>query len=71
MLPMVDTLAELRRGRAVLLAARSALDEGGVHISRPVPLGIMVETPAAVFSIDTLAREAAFSASGRTISRST
>lgn len=60
MLPMVSTVEELREGRAALHAARQKLAAQGVEAARPIPLGIMVETPAAVFAIDALAHEAAF-----------
>lgn len=55
MLPMVVDLAELRAVRAVLDEARAALG-----IATPVPLGVMIETPAAAMLADQLAREADF-----------
>jgi phosphoenolpyruvate-protein phosphotransferase len=60
MLPMIAEVGELRRSRTLLRAARAALAARGVALERPIPLGVMIETPAAVFSIETLAREAAF-----------
>lgn len=60
MLPMVATVEEVREARELLHAERQALAAEGVHLDRALPLGIMVETPAAVFAIDALAREVAF-----------
>ena len=55
MVPMVASLEELRRVRALLDEERAALD-----YADPVALGIMVETPAAAISADLLAAEADF-----------
>jgi phosphoenolpyruvate-protein phosphotransferase (PTS system enzyme I) len=60
MLPMVTTVEEVRAARTELLAARTALEAEGVGRQRSLPLGIMLETPAAVFALDGLAQEAAF-----------
>jgi phosphocarrier protein FPr/phosphocarrier protein len=55
MVPMIASLSELRAVRRVLDDARTALG-----IADPVPLGIMVETPAAAMTADILAAEADF-----------
>jgi phosphocarrier protein FPr/phosphocarrier protein len=55
MVPMIASLAELRQVRAALNGARAALG-----VSANVPLGIMVETPAAAMTADMLAAEADF-----------
>lgn len=60
MLPMVATLEEVREAKAIMAAERMALRERGISIERELPIGIMVETPAAVFACDALATEAAF-----------
>lgn len=60
LLPMVATLSELRQARAQLKAAQTQLERRGVPSVPALPLGIMVETPAAVLGIAALAREAAF-----------
>ncbi len=57
MLPMVATVEEVRAANDVLRQARAALGEAETP---SMPMGIMVETPAAVFLADALAREAAF-----------
>jgi multiphosphoryl transfer protein len=60
MLPMVTTVEEVREAKTIMAIERAALLERGVHIEREPPIGIMVETPAAVFSCAALAAEAAF-----------
>jgi phosphoenolpyruvate-protein kinase (PTS system EI component) len=60
MLPMVATVGELRRSQALLAATRRQLEQRGETVERTPPLGIMIETPAAVLCAEALAREAAF-----------
>jgi len=60
MLPMVTTVEEVREAKAIMAVERAALFERGVHLERELPIGIMVETPAAVFACEALATEAAF-----------
>ncbi|MGO8951709.1 MAG: phosphoenolpyruvate--protein phosphotransferase [Ktedonobacterales bacterium] len=55
MLPMVSTLEEIQETRRLLVKARAEL-----AISATVPLGIMVETPAAVLAVSAMAQEASF-----------
>jgi phosphotransferase system enzyme I (PtsI) len=60
MLPLVVSLDEVRAAAALLDEASGELAARGVDHRRDVPLGVMVETPAAAVSADTLARGAAF-----------
>lgn len=55
MIPMISSLDELRQVRRILDAARAELG-----IADPVPLGVMIETPAAAVTADILAAEADF-----------
>jgi len=55
MLPMISSLAELAAARAMLDELRDDLG-----ITTPVPLGVMIETPAAAVTADLLAAEADF-----------
>jgi phosphoenolpyruvate-protein kinase (PTS system EI component) len=55
MLPMVSTLEEIREARRLLAEARNEL---AVDVTAPV--GIMVETPAAVLMVSAMAQEASF-----------
>ncbi len=60
MLPLVTRLSELRSARELLEEQKAALDREGVPYDRDLPLGVMMETPAAVVMAQTLAREADF-----------
>ena len=60
MFPMIASLDDLRKAKAALETARSELSARGQACQAKVPVGIMVEVPAAVTIIDLLAREADF-----------
>lgn len=60
MLPLVVTLEEVRAARMLLNEAADELAERGVEHRRDVPLGVMVETPAAAVIADMIAPEVAF-----------
>ena len=60
MLPLVVTVDEVRAARALLDAAAAELDARGVPYRRDLPLGVMIETPAAAIAADTLANDVAF-----------
>jgi phosphocarrier protein FPr len=55
MFPMVSTLDEVLRAQALLAAAASELSAAGVPLRADLPVGIMIETPAAVAMADRLA----------------
>jgi phosphocarrier protein FPr/phosphocarrier protein len=55
MLPMIASLSEFRKAKALLDAVKTDL-----AITDPIALGIMVETPAAAVTADILAAEADF-----------
>lgn len=63
LLPFVTTTAEIRAARARLSAARDSLRVEGVDVP-DVPLGAMIEVPAAALTADLLAKEADFLALG-------
>jgi phosphotransferase system enzyme I (PtsI) len=60
MLPMVATPEDFAFGREQLRIAAATLTDTGVEHRDNVPLGVMIETPAAAITADLLAREAAF-----------
>lgn len=60
MFPMICTVMELRQAKATLADVMEDLDEEGVPFRRDVPIGMMVETPAAAMLATAFAREAAF-----------
>lgn len=60
MFPLVTGVQELRQAKALLRDVRNELDSEGIEYSREVPLGIMIEVPAAAMIADLLATEADF-----------
>ena len=60
LLPFVSCLDEVRSARVMLEETKCRLADEGVAFNRDIPLGVMVETPAAVFLADKLAREVDF-----------
>lgn len=60
MLPLIVTVDEVREARALLAEAARELADRGVAHRADIPLGIMIETPAAVITADVLAKEVAF-----------
>jgi phosphoenolpyruvate-protein phosphotransferase (PTS system enzyme I) len=60
LLPLVVTLAEVRAARDLLNEARAELRERGVTFKDFIPLGVMIETPAAAISVDTFVNETSF-----------
>ncbi len=60
MLPLVVTVDEVREARTLLDEAEQELAERRVPFKRDVPLGVMVETPAAAIAVDTLVRDVDF-----------
>ena len=57
MFPLVSGVDEIRRIREILAAVRSELEREGHEVRSDIPLGIMVEVPAAVQIIEFLVRE--------------
>ena len=60
MFPMIATLTELRQAKATLADVMEDLEEERVPFRRDVPIGMMVETPAAALLSSTFAREVSF-----------
>ncbi len=60
MFPMISGLEELRRARAVVEEVKAELTAENLTLAREVPVGIMVETPAAAVLVDVLAEAADF-----------
>jgi phosphotransferase system enzyme I (PtsI) len=60
MFPMISGIGELREAKAVLEEAKHELEREGLPFDPKVPVGIMVEMPAAVMVADMLAKEADF-----------
>ena len=60
MLPMIAAVGELREAKAQIASIRAELLREGVPMAEKIPLGIMLETPAAALAADRLSRECDF-----------
>ena len=60
MLPLVTLVEEVEEARAIVLEEAEALRRAGVRAAESVPVGVMIETPAAVLIADRLAEVSAF-----------
>ena len=60
MFPLVTTLLELRQAKMVLADVMEDLDEHGIPFNRDLPIGMMVEVPAAVMMLDRFVKEVDF-----------
>lgn len=60
MFPMVVDLEELRRARRIVDEVKQELEIESIPYAKDVPIGIMVETPAAAVLVDVLAEAADF-----------
>jgi phosphoenolpyruvate-protein phosphotransferase (PTS system enzyme I) len=59
MFPFVSSVEQVRHARAMIAEARAELARRGEDVP-PVPVGIMIEIPAAAYTADLLAREVDF-----------
>lgn len=59
-LPFVTDCGELRRVKEILFEERLQLEKGGARIADKPQVGVVVQTPASVFGMQDLAREADF-----------
>lgn len=60
MLPLVTTVSEVRRVRELLESAKAELRRENIKFRENIPVGVMIETPAAAMTADLLAKEADF-----------
>jgi len=60
LLPLVTGVDEIREVRRILAREAEALGRAGAAVRADVPLGAMIETPAAAMTADRLAREVDF-----------
>ena len=60
LLPMVTSVSEVRKVRAMLAQCAVELEREGLACRPELPLGVMVETPAAARTADQLAQESDF-----------
>ncbi len=64
MFPMISNIAEFRKAKKIWGEIAAELKEKGCSISPDIRLGVMVETPAAAFCADLLAKEVDFASIG-------
>jgi len=64
MFPLITTLMELRQARSTLQYVMEDLEEDGIPFARDIPVGMMVETPAAAMLSNAFAKEVAFMSIG-------
>ena len=57
LLPLIVSLSEVRATRALLEEARQELRGRGIAVKDFIPLGVMIETPAAAVAADTFVRD--------------
>ncbi len=60
MLPLITLVEEVEQARAIMLEEAEALRREGIRAAESVPVGVMVETPAAVVIADRLAEVSDF-----------
>ncbi|QNK54607.1 phosphoenolpyruvate--protein phosphotransferase [Paenibacillus sp. PAMC21692] len=60
MYPLVTSVDEIRAANVVLAEAMRELDAEGIPYERNIPVGVMIEVPAAVIIADLLAQEVDF-----------
>ncbi len=60
MLPMISCMDELLEARAIIDHLKEELAQRGVPFNDAIPLGVMIETPAAALTADRFATEADF-----------
>jgi phosphoenolpyruvate-protein phosphotransferase (PTS system enzyme I) len=60
MLPLVTTVQEVQDARAMVMEEAQALADAGIRAAASIPVGVMIETPAAVLMADRLAEVSAF-----------
>ncbi len=60
LLPLVVSVSEVREARRLLNEAREELKQRGIPFKSFIPLGVMVETPAAAVAADTFVKETSF-----------
>lgn len=58
--PMISSLDELRQSKALLEIAKQELTEENIPFNKFIPVGVMLETPAAIMIADHLAQECDF-----------
>ncbi|MDN4594278.1 phosphoenolpyruvate--protein phosphotransferase [Polycladomyces subterraneus] len=64
MFPMIENVSEIRQAKELLAECRAELVNEGVQVAETIPVGIMIEVPAAAVTADLLAPEVDFMSIG-------
>jgi phosphotransferase system enzyme I (PtsI) len=64
MFPMVGTIDDIRRAKAVVEDVKNELRAGGIQFNEQIPIGIMIEIPAIAILADAAAEEVDFASIG-------
>jgi phosphoenolpyruvate-protein phosphotransferase (PTS system enzyme I) len=59
-LPLISTITELREAKRIITDVKHEMAEAGVEHNARLPIGVMIEVPAAAMMADLFAREADF-----------
>jgi phosphotransferase system enzyme I (PtsI) len=59
-LPLISTITELREAKRIITEVKHEMAEAGVEHNAILPMGVMIEVPAAAMMADLFAREADF-----------
>ncbi|HYV03079.1 MAG TPA: phosphoenolpyruvate--protein phosphotransferase [Blastocatellia bacterium] len=59
-LPLISTITELREAKRIIAEVKQEMAEAGVEHNAALPIGVMIEVPAAALMADIFAREADF-----------
>jgi len=60
MFPLITQIMELRQAKMILNDVIEDLEEEGIEFDRDMPIGVMIETPAAALKMSSLGREVDF-----------
>jgi len=60
MFPLINSLMEFRQAKMTVHDAIEDLEEAGIHVRKDIPIGMMLETPAAAIQVKEFCREVNF-----------
>ncbi|MBI1825997.1 MAG: phosphoenolpyruvate--protein phosphotransferase [Planctomycetes bacterium] len=60
MFPLINSLIEFRQAKMTVHDAREDLEDVGIHAPTDIPIGMMLETPAAAIQVEEFCREVDF-----------
>jgi phosphotransferase system enzyme I (PtsI) len=60
MFPLINSLMEFRQAKMTVHDAMEDLEDAGLPVSKDIPIGMMIETPAAVVQVAEFCREVGF-----------